>query len=180
MNSWSTRLWYFPTKNWAAQVSAGHLAHPEELEAGDQTRTTASVTYSKPMPGGSSWSSSAVWGRNHSTETKRDTNSYLVESVFPIRTKNFITGRAELVDKDELFRGQPDIEAHLDSIYGSTFRIGAYTIGYTRDIDIFRHVQTGIGANIEAYSLPSAIKPYYGSHPVGGNVFIRFRLKSPD
>jgi hypothetical protein len=180
MNSWSTRLWYFPTKNWAAQVSVGHLTRPEEFETGDQTRTTASVTYSKPMPSGSSWSSSAVWGRNHSTETKRDTNSYLVESVFPIRTKNFITGRAELVDKDELFRGQPDIEAHLDSIYGSTFRIGAYTIGYTRDIDIFRHVQTGIGANIEAYSLPSAIKPYYGSNPLGGNVFIRFRLKSPD
>lgn len=177
MNSWSTRLWYFPAKNWAAQVSVGHLSRPEALEPGDQTRTTASVSYSKPMPGGS-WSSSLVWGRNHSTETKRNTNSYLVESVLPIHGKNFITGRAELVDKDELFRGQPDVEARLDSIYGSTFRIGEYTIGYTRDIDIFSHVQTGIGANIETYSLPGSIKPYYGQHPFGGNIFIRFRLRS--
>jgi len=176
MNSWSARLWYFPTRNWAAQVSVGRLTKPEESESGDQVRSTASLEYSRPI-GGGSWSSSFVWGRNHSTETKRDTNSYLVESVLPFGKKNFVTGRAELVDKDELFRGQPDLEARLDRAYGSTFRIGAYTIGYTRDIDIFRHVQTGVGANIETYSLPDAIKPYYGNHPIGGNLFVRFRLK---
>ncbi|MGI8958627.1 MAG: hypothetical protein ACR2IV_02480 [Bryobacteraceae bacterium] len=95
----------------------------------------------------------------------------------PIRRNSFITGRIELVDKDELFAGQPNVEDFLDTFYGSTFRFGGYTIGYTRDIDIFRYVETGIGANIEAYSLPAAIKPYYGDHPIWGNVFIRFRLK---
>jgi hypothetical protein len=179
INSWSTRLWYFPGKNWAAQVSVGRLAKPEALEPGDQFRATSSVQYSKPMRG-SSWSSSVVWGRDHSTETKRNTNSYLVESVLPLTRKDFLTGRAELVDKDELFRGEPELEAQLDSTYGSTFRIGAYTIGYTRDIDLLRHVQTGLGANIEMYSLPSAIKPYYGNHPIGGNIFLRFRLKGPE
>ncbi len=176
INSWSTRLWYIPSKFWAAQVSGGRLAKPEALEAGDQIRVTASVEYSRPMSGGS-WSSSLIWGRDHSTSTKRNLNSYLVESVLPVKAKNFITGRIELVDKDELFQGQPDIEALLDTTYGSTFRIGAYTIGYTRDFDILPGVQTGIGANLETYSLPSAIKPYYGDHPVGGNIFVRFRLK---
>jgi hypothetical protein len=57
INSWSARLWYFPTKRWAAQVSAGHLTHPEALESGDQTRMTASLEYSVPLPGGG-WSSS--------------------------------------------------------------------------------------------------------------------------
>ncbi len=177
MNSWSTRLWYFPGKNWAAQFSIGHLAHPEVLEPGDQTRTTASLAYSKPLPGGS-WSSSFIWGRNHSTYTKRNSNSYTMESVLPIAKKNFLTGRVELVDKDELFADQHEIEEFLDSAYGSTFRVGAYTIGYTRDFDLFRHVETGIGANVELYSLPAAIKPYYGDHPIGGNVFLRFRLKA--
>src|SRR5271163_3071763 len=106
INSWSTRLWYFPTKNWAAQVSTGHLVHPEALEAGDQWRTTSSLAYSKPMAGGS-WSSTLIWGRTHSTATLRNLNSYLAESVVPVRRKNFITGRAELVDKDELFNGRP-------------------------------------------------------------------------
>lgn len=176
IDSWSARLWYFPTKHWAAQVSAGRLTKPEALESGDQIRTTASVEYSTPMPGGS-WSSSLIWGRVHNTGTGHNLNSYLVESELPIRRRNFITGRIELVDKDELFSDAPDIEARLDQTYGSTFRVGAYTIGYTRDIDLFPGLETGIGFNIETYSLPTAIKPYYGDHPVGGNVFLRIRLK---
>ena len=178
INSWSTRLWFFPSKNWAAQVSGGRIARPEALEPGDQVRVTASLHYSRPMQG-RSWSSSVIWGRNHSTETKRDLNSYLVESVVPVRTGNFITGRFELVDKDELFRGQPDIEERLDRSYGSTFRIGAYTVGYTRDIHLFQYFDTGLGANFSSYSLPAAIKPYYGDHPAGASFFVRFRLRSP-
>lgn len=165
INSWSTRLWYRPSENWAAQVSVGRLAHPEKAEPGDQVRSTASLHYSRPMAGGS-WSSSFIWGRNHSTETKANTNSYLVESVLPVARGNFITGRFELVDKNELL-GVPM----------GTYRIGAYTIGYTRDIGMFRHVKTGIGANFTAYSIPQTIKPEYGDHPVGGNIFVRFRLK---
>ena len=176
IDSWSTRLWFFPTRNWAAQVSVGRLAHPEALEPGDQLRATASIEYTRPMPGGS-WASSLIWGRNHSTATGRNLNSYLLESELPIRRRNFLTGRVELVDKDELFDGQPAIEQNLDVLYGSTFRIGAYTIGYTRDINLFRHLETGIGANLTAYSLPGAIKPYYGDRPVGGNIFLRLRLR---
>lgn len=176
IDSWATRLWFFPTKNWAAQVSVGHLTHPEALETGDQVRATASVEYSRPMQG-SIWSSSLIWGRNHSTATGRNLNSYLAESVVPVKQKNFIAGRVELVDKDELFADDALLEGALDYLYGSTFRIGAYTIGYTRDIDLFRHVETGVGANFTAYSLPGAIKPYYGDRPIGGNVFLRLRLR---
>ncbi len=176
IDSWSSRLWLFPAKNWSAQVSVGRLTHPEALEPGDQVRSTASLEYTKPLPGGS-WASSLIWGRNHETATGRNVNSYLAESVLPIRRKNLLTGRVELVDKDELFEDQPEIQQNLDVLYGSTFRIGAYTVGYTRDIDLFAHVETGIGANFTTYSLPDAIKPYYGDRPIGGNVFIRFRLR---
>lgn len=176
LDSWATRLWFFPDKNWAAQVSFGRITHPEALEPGDQARMTASLEYTLPMPGGS-WSSSLVWGRTHGTATHRNLNSCLAESVLPASRRNLITGRFELVDKDELFIDQPDLEQRLDVLYGSTFRIGAYTLGYTRDIDLFRDIETGIGANFTAYQLPDAIKPYYGSHPAGGNIFVRFRLR---
>ena len=176
LNSWSTRLWFFPGQNWAAQVSLGRLTHPEALQPGDQTRVTASLEYTRPMHSGS-WSSSLIWGRNHSTATFRNLNSYLAESVLPVTRRNFLTGRFELVDKDELFSAQPDLEQHLDTLYGSTFRIGAYTFGYTRDIDLFRYVETGIGANFTTYSLPGPIQPYYGGHPAGCNVFVRFQLR---
>jgi hypothetical protein len=177
IDSWSARLWYFPSKRWAAQFSAGRLTKPEALEPGDQLRLTGSLQYSKPMQGGT-WSSSLIWGRNHNTATQRNLNAYLAESVLPIHTRNFITGRIEFVDKDELFDADPTLSASIDTRYGSTFRIGAYTIGYTRDIDIFPRIETGIGANIETYSLPAAIKPYYGDRPVGGNIYIRIRLKA--
>ncbi len=177
INSWSTRLWYFPSKNWAAQVSVGRIAHPEALEPGDQVRATASLEYTRPMMG-ASWSSSLIWGRNHSTATFRNLNSYLAESVLPVSRRNFVTGRIERVDKDDLFANQPDLEQRLDASYGSTFRIGAYTLGYTRDIALFRRLQTGAGANFTAYSLPDAIKPYYGAHPLGGNIFVRIRLRA--
>jgi hypothetical protein len=161
IDSWSTRLWFFPTKNWAAQFSVGRLTHPEALEPGDQIRSTGSVSYTK-----AGWSSTFVWGRNHDTATHHDTDSYLAETVIPIARKNFLTGRVELADKDELFVPVPGI-----------FRIGAYTLGYTRDIKLFPYVETGIGANISVYSLPDSIKPYYGNHPVGGNIYIRLRLR---
>jgi hypothetical protein len=81
------------------------------------------------------------------------------------------------VDKDELFADTPAQEQELDRSAGSTFRIGAYIAGYTRDIDIFKDLETGIGANATAYTLPSAIKPYYGDRPWGVNVYIRIRIK---
>ncbi|HYL36567.1 MAG TPA: hypothetical protein VEV17_11695 [Bryobacteraceae bacterium] len=176
INSWSTRLSVFPARNWMAQVSVGRLARPEQQEPGDVVRSTASLQYTRPMQG-SSWSTSLIWGRNHKMLDHRNSNAYLLESVAPYRRKNFFTGRVEMVDKDELFSDQPDLEARLAATAGSTFRIGAYTLGYTRDIGVFNGAETGIGANFTAYTTPAAIKPYYGDHPVGFNVYIRVRLK---
>ena len=176
INSWSTRFSLFPSKNWMVQVSAGRLAHPERQSPGDVVRSTASLHYTRPRPGGS-WSSSLIWGRNHDTFTHRNLNSYLAESELPITRRNFLTGRAELVDKDELFSDRPGLEELLDRTVGSTFRIGAYTIGYTRDVELSRYWETGVGANLTAYSLPGAIQPYYGDHPLGVSVYLRVRLK---
>src|SRR6202040_4114682 len=57
LDSGAGRLGFFPTKNWAAQVSFGRITHPEALEPGDQVRATASLEYTRPVAGGS-WSSS--------------------------------------------------------------------------------------------------------------------------
>ncbi len=176
INSWSTRLSVFPSANWMAQVSLGRLARPERQEPGDVVRSTASIHYTRPMQG-SSWSSSLIWGRNHKTLDHRDSNSYLLESVAPFRTRNFVTGRIELVDKDELFSDDPDLEERLARTAGSSFRIAAFTLGYTRDLGVFHGAETGLGFNFTTYSIPDAIRPYYGQHPAAFNVFARVRLK---
>lgn len=161
IDSWSTRLSISPTKSWMGQFSAGRLTKPESAEPGDVIRMTGSLHYTRQ-----GWSSSVIWGRNHDTFTHRNLNSYLAESVLPAGKRNFLTGRIELVDKNEL------------TPIGQSVRIGAYTAGYTRDIPSpLRNVKTGIGANFTAYSLPPLAKAVYGDRPFGVNVFLRFRLE---
>jgi hypothetical protein len=177
MDSWSTRLSVFPTPDWSAQVSVGRLTHPEALEPGDIVRTTASVEYSRPLAH-ADWSTSFIFGRNHETATGTGTNAFLIESVAPLRKNNFLTGRWESVAKDDLFATQPAIEQQLLQTAGTnTFRIGAYTLGYTRYFPLWLPLETGIGANFSTYTLPEAIVPFYGAHPFGLNVYLHFQLK---
>ena len=179
IDSWSTRLTWTPGDNWAAQASVGRLTHPEAAEPGDIVRATASVTYNRPLATGN-WASSLVWGRNHKTAEQHNLNSYLAESVVQFRHRHYVTGRFELVDKDELFNDQPAVREHLDSTAGSTFRIAAYTLGYTRDVNLVPWLTTGIGGNFTFYRVPAPIQPYYGAHPAGFLFFLRARLKGAD
>jgi hypothetical protein len=96
------------------------------------------------------------------------------------RRRHYVTGRVELVDKDELFSDQPDIREQLEATVGSTFRIAAYTVGYTHDINLVPWLTTGIGGTFTFYRVPEPIQPYYGAHPVGLWFFLRARLKGSD
>lgn len=173
IDSWAARMVFTPAPNWSAQISAGRLHRPEALEPGDTLRSTASVSYHRPFDGGY-WSTSLIWGRNHKTIEKKDLNSYLIESVVRFRTRNYLTGRIELVDRDELFAGQPSIPP---AIATSVFRIAAYTLGYTRDVGHIPGFETGLGANFTLYSVPAAIKPYYGERPASFYLLLRIRVK---
>ncbi len=180
MNSYSGRISVFPTAHWMAQISAGRITKPERQAEGDVVRTTASLHYTRPLADRDAWSTSLIWGRNHDTSSQRNLNSYLVETLYPASKKDFVTARLELVDKDELFANDPELEHRLEHSAGSTFRIQAYTVGYTRDIGTVSNIEAGLGANITAYAIPSAIKPFYGDHPWGANMFLRVRLKRAD
>jgi hypothetical protein len=163
IDSWSTRLTVTPNAHWTAQVSAGRLTRPEQLEPGDQTRVTASVTYVRPFTAGD-WATSLIWGRVHKTASGDNLNGFDLESVARFRKSNYLTGRIEVVDKDEI-------------VPAGIFRIGAYTAGYTRDLPLFPRLATGLGANVTQYSMAPEVHRYYGSHPTAFLIFLRFRLK---
>jgi len=181
IDSYSGRVTVSPNANWSGQVSAGRLTKPEALEAGDQVRAEASVTYNRPYSRGN-WATSAIWGRVHKTAgsaqaegsvvragNSDNLNGYTLESVARWAQKNYITGRIELDDKDELLTGITGMPRE--------FRIGAYTIGYTRDFYILPRIATGLGVNFTTYSMPGALIPYYGQRPVAGMIFLRFKLR---
>jgi hypothetical protein len=178
INSWSTRVSVFPSANWMGQFSIGRLTRPERQELGDSVRITSSLHYTR---GG--WSSSFIWGRNHKLLDHTSGDSFLGETVLLIGKMNFITGRVEVVDKDELFQNDHAIIGVLNPFPAPAFpishayRICAYTAGYTRDFKLLDNVQTGIGTNVTAYHVPDAIQVAYGRHPYAVNVFFRVRLQ---
>ncbi len=163
IDSYSARLFVTPGANWSGQVSAGRLTHPEALEAGDQTRVTASLTYNRPFREGN-WASSILWGRVHKTENQDNLQGYGFESVVRFRGKNYVTGRVEVVDKDEL-------------VTAGLHRIGAFTAGYTRDFYVIPGLATGLGGNLTFYGMGQDLQSVYGKHPVAAMVFVRFKLR---
>lgn len=178
MDSWSTRLSVFPAKNWLAQVSGGRLKQPEQFHDDDIKRVTASIHHIRPRSNGNYWASSVIWARNYKTIEKNATNAILAETVVPVRRKNFVTGRFEWTQRDELFEYDHDLAHDVEERAGkSAFNVSSLTVGYTRDVELVRNVQSGIGVNVSAYAIDSALKPFYGNRPWGVNVFVRFRLK---
>jgi Cu/Ag efflux protein CusF len=169
IDSWAARVTFDPSPNWTAQVSTGHLKYPEAVEPGDIQRTTASVAYSKASTIGQ-WDTSLVFGHNRKSEG-HDGSAWLAESVLRFGGMNYVTGRAEVVDKDELFAEQ-NVPLAIKS---GVFRVRALTIGYSRDVVTTGLLAGAIGANITAYSAPRAIKPYYGSNPHSFYLFLRLR-----
>ena len=162
IDSWAARVTFDPTPNWTAQISTGHLKHPEAAESGEIQRTTASIAYSE-MTGVGRLDTSFVFGHNKKSEGHAG-NAWLAESVLQFGGVNYVSGRAELVDKDELF-----------AIHNETYRIKALTLGYSRDVIKTGLIAAALGANVTGYSIPNAIKPSYGSKPNSFYVFLRLR-----
>jgi hypothetical protein len=107
---------------------------------------------------------------HHKKDPGHSLNSWLAESVVQFQDVNYVTGRAEIVDKDELFADQTVPAA----IAGATFRIKALTLGYSRDVATIRGLVGAVGGNATRYSIPGAIKQYYGN-PHSFYVFLRIR-----
>ena len=62
-DSWAARVWFRPTSTWTLQASHGFLNEPEQLEPGDQRRTSGSASWLKRRGSGFTAVTMAV-GRN--------------------------------------------------------------------------------------------------------------------
>jgi hypothetical protein len=150
------------------------LKKPEELEPGNVQRTTASVTYNQTRSDGF-WASSLIWGWNRKILFNTDVHSFLFETLLQFQHKNYLTGRIEFVDKDELFIDHHEGNNFAGPHAGEVFNIKSFTAGYARDFEIIPRFQTGIGANVTFYSTPSELNPFYGENPKGFFFYLRIR-----
>jgi len=181
LDSRSARLSFMPSRNWSAQVSYGFLRSPEAQEPGaDTRRATASVQYNKQFERGN-WASAFIWGRNHLSDggEKRNLNGYTFESTVNFIERNYIYTRLELVDRDELLRASDRARLGITQDHPS-FRIGAYTAGFARDVWEMRDVSLAFGSDVTFYSKPAALDPVYGQRPVSWRLFFRIRPGKTD
>ncbi|HST52457.1 MAG TPA: hypothetical protein VLJ61_10650 [Pyrinomonadaceae bacterium] len=175
-DSRSARLSFMPNRNWAAQISYGLLRSPEAQEPdADIRRATASVQYNRRFARGN-LASTFVWGRNHVSDrgATRNLNAYTFESTVNFFDRNYIYTRLELVDRDELLRANDRALLGITSDHPS-FRIGAYTAGFARDLWDTDKVSFAVGGDATIYSKPAALDLIYGRRPVAWRLFLRVR-----
>ena len=174
IDSWSTRVTVNPGQNWSLQYSIAQLHSPEALAPEeDVRRMTASVQYNRPMTNGN-WASLLLWGRNQDVAGGNVGNSYLLESTLRFLQRNYAWTRIENVDRtNELLLGENSEPPGFSERYFT--RVQAYSVGYEREVGHIPHLSTGLGAQFTWYGVPEDLKAIYGSHPVGGIVFLRVR-----
>jgi hypothetical protein len=167
-DSYSVRVSYNPSKQWALQVSNGWLHGPEELDShGDVSRFTASAIHTKMLNDDSYIATTLVYGQNHHLNGGKTQPSVLVENSLQLH-KTAIYGRYEFIQKDAE-------ELDLDKVYVTNpdFNINTITLGVNRILATAK--QTNLTAGIQATLniSPSALKTLYGSTPVGFQVYLR-------
>jgi len=167
-DSWSGRLSYNPTPNWATQISHGFIKSPEGLNPGeDIRRTTASVIYSLPVMNNGTFNATAVWGVNK-TKGKDGENAFLIESSWR-KNKLALHGRYEWVQKsvDELV---------LDKdIYGqdALFAVNAFTVGFNYDLLNVGQTRLAGGGQFTFYKADEKLNSIYGKNPMAFEVYLR-------
>jgi hypothetical protein len=88
--------------------------------------------------------------------------------------KNYVYGRVELVDKNQLLRTSDRLRLGITEDHPS-FRIGAYTFGGARDLWTSDKASFAVGTDLTFYSKPSVLDPIYGTNQISWKGFFRIR-----
>jgi hypothetical protein len=198
VDSYSSRITFAPTQNWAAQYSIAHIVSPEALYPGEnQQRQTASIMYNHPfgshsnaahhnipaMPGmdmstpaTGNWSTTLLWGRTKSLTDNSKENSYLLESLLNFHTRNYVWTRIENAGRSNELLIPPGSPLPPDFTESPIGHVAAYTFGYDRDYRVAPHLLAAPGAQFTTYTTPQPLVSTYGPHPWGVAAFVRFRI----
>ena len=167
LDSFSTRLSYNPTRDWALQVSYGHIVSPEELTPNvNVDRLTASASCNWSVAHAPAQTTFA-FGQNRDRPGGA-LDAFLLESAIRVERTHTIFGRVERVDKDELFDSGP--------LQGASFAVNEISLGYLYDFARWKRSQWGVGAVGTASPMPAALKPTYGSAPTSFMIFARVKI----
>jgi len=153
---------------WSAQLSGAMLTQPELLAPYDARRLSASLAYAiGDDTRGIAWL--AAFGQNR--EIHGNLEAYLFEANIRASARTTVYTRVESVAKSILDAGfhPPNLfHRHRQS------QVGAFTIGYVRDVLRTRAGGFGAGVDVTGYHVPANLAEPYGS-PVSFHMFLRYR-----
>jgi hypothetical protein len=167
-DSWSGRLSYNPTENWALQVSHGFIKSPELLHPDeDVARTTASAIYSKELANSSTINITGLWGMNKTKEHDGE-NAALIEGSWR-KNKLALHSRYEWVQKgiEELSLNENEFGHH------AVFPVNAFTIGFNYDLLNIGQTKLAGGGQFTFYHADERLNTLYGKNPVAVEVYLR-------
>lgn len=165
LNSYSGRATYSPNRDTSLQLSYGYLRSPESLEPTvNQNRVTASVQHNRAFSSGDNLALLLAYGQNRKSDGHGATGAFLAEAAY-LKGPRTIFARFDSAQKDELV-GAP----------AGKFSVQKLSLGVVQNVREDALGQHGIGAVLDLYAYPSALKPLYGSAPVSATVFYRWRF----
>ena len=166
-DSWSGRLSFNPSNNWALQVSRGFVKSPELLHPGeDVTKTTASAIYSKTV-NNNMFNATAVWGQNK-VKGHGGENSLLVEGEWR-RNKFAIHSRYEWVQK-----GLEELALDENRFgHDAVFPVNAFTLGFNYDLLQIGKTRLAGGGQWTLYNADNRLNSLYGKNPMAVEVYLR-------
>jgi hypothetical protein len=166
-DSWSGRLSFNPSKNWALEVSHAFIKSPEALHPGENVnRTVASAEYALQLNNNQSFDATAVWGMNKQKD-KNGENAVLFEAAYHLKKFAFY-GKYEYVQKSTE-------ELNLDeNIYGNNlFNVNAYTLGINYDLLQVNKTKITVGTHYTFYNESKLLYSLYGKNPMAFEIYIR-------
>jgi len=167
-DSWSGRLSYNPTENWAFQVSHGFIKSPELLHPDENVnRTTGSAIYSIAFSNKSTINATALWGmnkiKNHDGE-----NAALIEGEWR-QNKLALHGRYEYVQK-----GIEELSLNETTFgHDAVFPVNAFTAGFNYDLLTIGSTKLAAGSQITFYHADKRLNILYGKNPMGMEIYLR-------
>lgn len=175
-DSQSGRISFNPNADNSYQVSYGFIKNAEG-DGVNQHRITASWLYNKPIGDDANFTTALVWGQNN-LSTEGRTNSYLAEADYQHGRDTLFT-RIENIQKSG-----HELQLPEENLHDGKYTLGAYTLGYVRDLTHGTGIDTGVGFAVTANTKPSALDADYGSGtPVSFQIYLRLRpsrMKSMD
>ncbi len=166
-DSWSGRLSFNPSQNWALQISHAYIKSPEAFHPDENVnRTTASAAYSFQFKNNRSFNATAVWGMNKQKDENGE-NAALLEVSYHLKKFAFY-GKYEYVQKSTE-------ELDLDEgIYGnSLFNVNAFTVGANYDLLQVHKTKIAVGSHFTFYNEAQKLYSLYGKNPTAFEVYVR-------